>query len=506
MTDSHNGLRFLVVEDNPGDQYLITELLAASVIKIHLLTIAETLGKAIDHLQNEIFDIILLDLSLPDSSDIDTFKTIKDHTGKTPVIILSGLADMGIAVEAITLGAQDYQIKEELDEKILTKTILYSIERNRILENLRKDNEQYIAMSKAEPGLKQNGEITRHIISSALEAIICIDIYGKITVWSPQAEKIFGWNQSEIFGKPLAETIIPPEYRERHEKEMKHYLATGEGPILNKMIEITAMDRADQHFPVEMSIVPMTEGGNKFFCALIRDIAERKKAERELEESYKAIRKLTEHLQNIREEEKAQMAREIHDELGQQLAVLKMDISWINKKIGIQDESVKTRMKNLLVMLDETVKSVRRISSELRPGLLDDLGLIAAIEWQLTEFKKRFEIKTHFKPDHTEIKLPESMKTALFRIFQESLVNVARHSKAKKVIVSLSRQNGLIVLSVVDNGVGFDKQNTIGKKALGILSMQERISMIGGTYEISGEPGKGTRVVVTIPLVDCIKN
>jgi signal transduction histidine kinase len=128
------------------------------------------------------------------------------------------------------------------------------------------------------------------------------------------------------------------------------------------------------------------------------------------------------------------------------------------------------------------------------------------MEWQLIEFGKRFEIKTYFKPGDAEIKLPESMKTGLFRIFQESLTNVARHSKAKKVTVTLHMENGSIVLSVADNGVGFDKQNTIGKKTLGILGMQERTSMMGGTYEISGEPGKGTKVVATIPLVGGNKN
>lgn len=285
MTDSHKGLRILIVEDNPGDHNLISGLLAASVIKIQLLAIAETLEKAMDHLQKESFDIILLDLSLPDCSGIDTFKTIKEHTGKTPVIILSAPADMKIAAEAISLGAQDYHIKSEPDEKMLTKTILYSIERMHKPENLREGNERYITISKAELDLMKSEEITRRIIGSALDAIICIDIYDNIIVWNPQAEKIFGWKQFEILGKKLTETIIPAAYREMHEKGVSHYLATGEGPILNKLIELTAVNRAGKQFPVELSIVPLTEGGNLFFCAFIRDITERKKAELSIKES-----------------------------------------------------------------------------------------------------------------------------------------------------------------------------------------------------------------------------
>ncbi|HMK24858.1 MAG TPA: response regulator, partial [Chitinophagaceae bacterium] len=243
MTESNKGLRILIVEDNPGDQNLLADLLNASVIKIRLLTVTETLGKATDLLQKEEFDIILLDLTLPDSAGIGTFITIKQFAGKMPVIILSGLTDMKIAVEAISLGAQDYHIKGELDEKTLTKTILYSIERKRKSENVKEDDERYVMISKAELDLMKSEDITRRIISASLDAIICIDIYGKITVWNPQSEKIFGWKQHEILGKTLTETIIPPEYRDRHEKGMKHYMETGEGPILNKLIEITAINR-----------------------------------------------------------------------------------------------------------------------------------------------------------------------------------------------------------------------------------------------------------------------
>jgi PAS domain S-box-containing protein len=255
MTKSNKGLRILIVEDNPADQNLLTDLLNASVIKIQLLTVAETLGKATALLQKEVFDIILLDLGLPDSAGIGTFTAIKQYAGKMPVIILSGLTDMNIAVEAISHGAQDYHIKGELDEKTLTKTILYSIERKRRSESPGDDDERYVMISKAELDLMKSEDITRRIISAALDAIVCIDIYGKITVWNPQSEKIFGWQQHEILGKTLTETIIPVEYRDLHEKGMKNYLATGEGKILNKLIEITAVNRAGKHFPVELSIV-----------------------------------------------------------------------------------------------------------------------------------------------------------------------------------------------------------------------------------------------------------
>lgn len=236
------------------------------------------------------------------------------------------------------------------------------------------------------------------------------------------------------------------------------------------------------------------------FLSVVRDMTERLKAEEELKASYKAIRKLTAYLQNIREEERTNIAREIHDELGQQLTVLKMDVAWLNKKFQGTDEKVNQRLKDLLIMLDETVKSVRRISSQLRPSLLDDLGLIAAIEWQLNEFEKRAGIKTKFVAPQEEVVLPVSSKTALFRIFQESLTNVARHSQAKKLSVELRRENQSIIMSIIDNGKGFDKKRIAEKKTLGILGMKERCEMIGGTYEISSAAGEGTAVVVSVPF------
>lgn len=231
-----------------------------------------------------------------------------------------------------------------------------------------------------------------------------------------------------------------------------------------------------------------------------RDITERKRAEEDLEASYKAIRKLTCHLQNIREEERTHIAREIHDELGQQLTVMKMDASWLNKKVGSTAEDiVKQKMQDLLSTLDGTVKTVRRIASDLRPSLLDDLGLIAAMEWQLAEFEKRSGIKTNLADPGEELKLPDEIKTGLFRIFQESLTNVVRHADARKVKVSLQQKGGSFVLRIADDGKGFDQHTIADQKTLGLLGMKERTSMIGGTYDIISAPGKGTTVVVTIP-------
>ena len=231
-----------------------------------------------------------------------------------------------------------------------------------------------------------------------------------------------------------------------------------------------------------------------------RDITERKKAGEMLKQSYEEIRRLTEHLQKIREEERVTIAREIHDELGQQLTALTIEAKGLNKKLNDADEGIKQEIGDIIDLLDTMVKSVRRISSELRPSLLYNLGLVAAIEWHLKEFEKRTGIKTIFNEPEDELELPDSIKKGLFRIFQESLTNVSRHADANKVNVILEQKDQELFLSIEDNGQGFEKENIAAKDTLGILGMKERSQMMGGNYEITSIPGKGTIVIVVIPF------
>jgi PAS domain S-box-containing protein len=239
--------------------------------------------------------------------------------------------------------------------------------------------------------------------------------------------------------------------------------------------------------------------GNPVRLVLANNVTEKYITQEKLKESYDSIRKLTDHLQNIREEERTHIAREIHDELGQQLTILKMDISWLNKKIDISNKPVKEKINELLSVVDATVKTVRRIASELRPSLIDDLGLVPAMEWHLEEFEKRSGIHKHFTAPETNLQLPDEMKIGLFRIFQESLTNVARHSKAKKVNVELKQDKKEVILTIADDGEGYSEKNA-GERTLGILGMKERTLMLGGHYNINGVPGKGTTVSVVVPM------
>jgi signal transduction histidine kinase len=222
------------------------------------------------------------------------------------------------------------------------------------------------------------------------------------------------------------------------------------------------------------------------------------KSEKELKESQVLLRQLTGHLQRIREEERTTIAREIHDELGGQLTVLKMDLAWLNKRAA--DSNVKERIASMLSLIDQTVKTVRRISSQLRPGILDDLGLVAALDWQSHEFEKHTGIHSKFLAEISDDRFEKSLASGIFRVFQETLTNVARHSGAKEVQSSLKINDGNIVLTIADNGKGFNESMIKEKNTLGIVGMKERALMMGGSLKIESGKNEGTQIVLNVPL------
>jgi PAS domain S-box-containing protein len=233
---------------------------------------------------------------------------------------------------------------------------------------------------------------------------------------------------------------------------------------------------------------------------VINDITDKLKSEESLRQSHEELRNLASRLQDIREEERANMAREVHDVLGQQVTCIKMDFSWLAKRIDNNDPDIKEKIDETTKLLDNTATIVRKIASELRPSILDDFGLVEALEWQSREFEKRSGIHIDYTSSVPAIVIPKNVTIALFRIYQESLTNVARHSQATKAVVTFELKNNVLILTITDNGKGFDVSAIGQKKTLGLLGMSERTIMIGGKYHIDSHPGKGTVVTVEVPL------
>ncbi|WP_190272122.1 histidine kinase [Sideroxydans lithotrophicus] len=223
------------------------------------------------------------------------------------------------------------------------------------------------------------------------------------------------------------------------------------------------------------------------------------KSELSLEQSNQQLRDLTIRREEAREDERKRIARDLHDELGQILTVLRMDLSVMRMQFGASNPALLDQIKNILSRVDSTIQVVRDVASKLRPGALE-AGIVAALEWQVAEFAKRSDIHFDLKIDESNIDLDDERATAIFRIVQESLTNVTRHAAAANVCVSLSRLQDNYILEIIDDGRGFDTEMLSGR-TFGLMGVRERSMMLEGTVDIRSSPGKGTHVTVYIPVM-----
>lgn len=365
-----------------------------------------------------------------------------------------------------------------------------------------------ITQSKKAIELVKESELRlQNIIDSYTDPIYAKDINGRFFIWNKACEKYSGLTLEDVKDKTVQD-IYPGEISNRTVEKDNEVFAT-RGPVqYEERVEYT-------HKTVDYSVIlfPLINLKNELYGSggVCVDITSRKQLEKnlqifneqlekEVKERTEELRHLAAYLNNVREEERISISREIHDELGQQLTVLKMDISWLDKKLSSHDPEIKERITQVINFINDAIITVRRIASQLRPGVLSDLGLIAAIEWQLNELKKRTGIKNIFRYDEIPEHLPEAVNTGMFRILQECLTNVVRHADASQVIVEIKHdRNNHLLLKIQDDGKGFDKSRN-AKKTLGLLGMQERAVVMGGKYSISSTPGSGTTILVDVEV------
>lgn len=227
---------------------------------------------------------------------------------------------------------------------------------------------------------------------------------------------------------------------------------------------------------------------------------ERRLAEDKLRRSLDQLRALTSYLQYVREEERTRIAREVHDELGQALTGLKLDLSWLASRLPKVAPPLADKARTMIGHVDATIHTVRRIATDLRPGILDSLGLVAAIEWQANEFQNRTRIPCVVQTNVADPPWDPNVSTVFFRIFQETLTNIIRHAKATRVEVRLIEEAGRLVLVVQDNGRGISDEEIAGSRSLGLLGMRERATLISGEITLRGKPGAGTTMTLRVPL------
>ena len=243
-----------------------------------------------------------------------------------------------------------------------------------------------------------------------------------------------------------------------------------------------------------------TTGNLLYLQAEHIDITEIKKLEAELRTSKNTLEALNNHLNDVREDERSQIAMNLHDDLGQRLTSLNLDLAWLKSRMGVQSQGVREKMEEMRSSIIETIESIREVSSFLRPTILYELGLVSAFTWQLKKFHKQTGIKFLFSHEPREFRIDDHISLILYRVFQESITNVVRHSEASVVEIVLIFKENLITLSIYDNGIGIDEDKINSIKSLGIAGLRERVRSVGGTLLIIGNTGAGTRIKVSIPL------
>ena len=335
------------------------------------------------------------------------------------------------------------------------------------------------------------------LLDAAMDGILSVDEKQTIVLYNRAAERIFGWPAEKVKGKPL-EMLIPQRFRAGHREQVPRLGATGVGSrrMLGRGGDrmVYGLRATGEEFPIDASISQIDTPEGKLYTVILRDITDRVRAQEELA-TFAA------EAAGVREQEKTRIARELHDELAQSLTALKMDTLWVREHLGDDAEGARAKLAQMLAMLDQAVAATRRISADLRPLVLDDLGLAAAIEWVVQNFTQRTGIPCDLDLDEA-LDLREPYATAVFRIVQESLANVGKHSYARRAKVHVARVGAEMLLRVEDDGVGFAQDAPRKPQSLGIVGLRERAHLLRGEVLITSRPGEGTIVEARIPVAD----
>ena len=354
--------------------------------------------------------------------------------------------------------------------------------------------------ARAEELLARSEGRLRGILDSAMDAIITVDETQHVVLFNTAAESVFACPREQAIGAPLA-GFIPEGFRAGHAGHIERFGETGmSSRRMGAQRIVTALRRNGEEFPIDASISQITVSGGKFYTVILRDVTERVRAEDALRKSKEELRELALTAQNVREQEKSRIARELHDELAQSLTALKMDVTWLRQHVPAGGESVSRKLDEVETLLDSTVAATRRISSDLRPLMLDDLGLVPAVEWLVQKFTERNGIPCELDIGTPDLELRDPYASTVFRILQESLTNAARHAQASRVEVSIDLGDGAVALRVRDDGRGFSPEDPRKPGSYGLMGLRERAYLLGGEVNIASGPDLGTTIEVRIPL------
>jgi two-component system sensor histidine kinase UhpB len=482
-------IRVLIVEDSEEDTQIILATLASGGFSVvsHRVETAEQLRGA---LQSDDWSVVLSDFNLPTFSAIEALDVLRQLNAQVPMIVVTGAIGEESAAAVIKAGATDLVTKQGLHRLIPV------IERNlRELDSLRQYQAALAALNESEARFQA---IAANLPGVVFQALLHGDGGADLAYVSEGSQLVLGVSADVLMSHPeLILDMIVPEDRESFlatRMQAATQLAPGnwEGRI---RIGVNGQEIKWVNLRASVRRLP---SGVVVSDGIISNITESKLAQQAIEAQQLQLRQLASHIERVKEEERGHIAREIHDDLGGTLTAAKIDLAWMRSRLGPDQAALGEKAAAMEALLDSAIEATGRISRSLRPLILD-YGVTGAIEWQVKEFRKRMGITCNFVCSREDIVLDREFSTALFRIFQETLTNIAKHAGASRVDVSLEDDGKEVLLTVTDDGRGIEPHDMHKSGSYGIRGMRERASFLGGIMEVSGASGAGTQVRIRLP-------
>jgi two-component system sensor histidine kinase UhpB len=478
-------LRVLVVEDSEDDyQLLIAQLAAAGLsITARLVDDAPGMREAL----KDSWDIVLSDHSMPRFSSMAALELLKETQADVPFLIVSAAIGEEVAVEALHAGAADYVMKDNL--RRLGPAVSRALS---AAESKRARRVAELSLTESETRFR--------VITTNLPGMVFQLHY------APQDSAVYFSYVSEgalaLFAAPAAAFLHDPllflsrirsEDRERLERMFVDCATT----LSELHWEGRFADAAQERW-MSISASPRELApGLVWWEGIAFDVTKEKLTELEVRESREQLRQLSAHVERVKESERSRIAREIHDDIGGTLTAVKLDLAWLAGKLS-KNDPLAEKIQTMQQHLDSALQSSIRIARDLRPSLLD-YGIVPAIEWQLGEFRKRMGIACELDCPHEDIELDPDLATAVFRIFQEALTNIAKHASASSVKVNFALTDDRVTLEVSDNGAGLEQEALAKPDSFGLRGMRERVAELGGTLDIASGAGAGTTLALMLP-------
>jgi PAS domain S-box-containing protein len=352
---------------------------------------------------------------------------------------------------------------------------------------------------KMEATLREGEATIRTLLETAAQAILAVDARGAVVLANRMAEEMFGYGREELLEMPL-ETLLPERFRERHVAHRNGFADNSRTRPMGIGMDLQGLRKDGTEFPIEVSLSTVATGRGPLAVAFVSDITLRKQAETSLRNSEKELRALAGSLLTAQEDERGRVARDLHDDVTQRLAILSIDIGKLAAGIPSSVDEIRVRLQACQRQALEVANEVRRVSHGLHPSVIQDFGLSQALEELCGEFAQTQGIKVRFDGPPDDAGLNAEGASCLYRIAQECLNNAAKHARATEISIELAADDGKMQLVVRDNGAGFRAEAQPAKWGLGLVSMQERIRTVNGSLAIASQPGQGTEIVASVPL------